>query len=532
MTSNRLVAGWPLLLRVGLRRERIILPVTVVLFALMSISTAVSISAMYSDPKQLEQLRASAGSSAAFVFLLGPVPASDSLAAFSHWRAGLFMVAALGVCAVLAVVRQTRKEEEAGRTELLLAGAVGPFAPLLSATLVVVLLVTATSAVMAAVIAGIGGSSMGVVAVFLQYWATGIAAAGTALVAAEAAASAHSANLIGAAVVAAGYLLRGVADATPALGWLRWLSPMGWAEAIDPFGANRLWLAVGGVAVFLVGAGLAAAIRQRRDLGAGLLRRRPGPARGPARWSLLGIIGRVTRAPMQSWIGGTASYALVVGALAPQVESMAAGNAVIEDLIKALGQGSMSEMFVTTMMIFLAVAAAGGGVGVLTAMRAQERSGRAELLLSTPVSRTRYYLTYVVLALLSSIGVLLASAIAVTVGAGVAGGELSSTATLAFSGAAVAVPAVALTVAVAFLAHAVRSSWALVGWPLLLVAFACGPMAELFGLPHWLRQLSPFTHTPSVPVQSSAWLPLTVMTLAAIAVFALGVLAFRRRDIG
>lgn len=529
---NAPVAGWPLLLRTGLRAERIITPVTVVVFALMNVSTAASIKTMYAHPEQIAQLRSGLSASAMFVFLLGPIPGDDAVAALTTWRAGLFMIATLGVCAVMAVVRQTRREEEAGRTEMVLAGAVGPLAPLLSAMIAVTVLVTATSAAMAGVIAAYGGGALPVATVFAQYWGVGLAAAGTALIAAEVAASAHAATLAGSAVVVGGYLLRGVADTVPAVSWLRWLTPVGWAERMDPFGADRLWLVLPCLAVFAAGCAVAAGVRRRRDLGAGLFVRRPGPSRGPRHWSLPGIVERLTRVVAVSWAGGTGLYALVVGVLSTQVASLATGNEVVQRVIASAGGGTLTDMFLSTMGVFLAVAAAGGGVGMVIAMRSAERSGRAELLLSAPVSRLRYYVVYAGAALTAALAVLVASATGITVGAGLAGGGWAHTARIAFTGAAVAVPAVALTVAVVLAAYAAHEALALAGWPILLIAFALGPLAEMFGLPHWLREVSPFTHTPAVPVPSGAWLPLTVMSVLAVAVGAIGAAAYSRRDLG
>ena len=60
---------------------------------------------------------------------------------------------------------------------------------------------------------------------------------------------------------------------------LGWLSFLGWAEKVSPFGANRLWLLLparrGSPALLL---GLADLLLHRRDLGSGLWAARPGPA--------------------------------------------------------------------------------------------------------------------------------------------------------------------------------------------------------------------------------------------------------------
>ena len=52
------------------------------------------------------------------------------------WRAGTMLATLAGVMAVLGVVRTTRGDEEAGRTELVRSGSVGRHAPTAAAVLV------------------------------------------------------------------------------------------------------------------------------------------------------------------------------------------------------------------------------------------------------------------------------------------------------------------------------------------------------------------------------------------------------------
>lgn len=525
------ITGWTLLLRIGLRRERLLTPLTVVLFGLLQFSTAASIAAAFGDSTQVAQLRAGAGSSTAFIFLLGPMPTDDGQAALSFWRAGLFLIAALGVCAAMATVRHTRKEEESERTELVLAGAVGAWAPLVAATVTVLILVTASAAAVAVVIAAYGGGTAAV-AVFAQCSAMGAAAIGIALLAAEVAASGHSANLTASSVVVGGYLLRGVADAVPTANWLRWCTPMGWIEAVDPFGATRWWPIAAALGLFAAGAAAAGAVRLRRDLGAGLVPPRAGRAQARLGWSLPAVVGRLTTTTVASWAGGLAVYALVVGTLAKQVESLAADNDLVRSVIVAGGGGTLTDMYLGTMMGILAVAAAGAGVAVVVAMRAHEKAGRTALLLSTPVSRRRHFLTWAGAALSAMMAALAAAAVAVVVGAGLSGAGWSDVAATVFSAAAVALPAAVLTVTIALAAYGWRAGAASLGWLVLLAFFALGPFAELLGIPDWLRELSPFTHVPSTPVPAGAWLPLTVTAVLAALVTAAGTAVFARRDLG
>ena len=189
------------LLRLMLRRERWTMLITFVVFVALNVSTAASIASGYSTTQERLGAQAGLGGNAAFRFLLGPLDHIDSTASMTVWRAGLFMIAALGVCVVLLVVRQTRKEEELGRTELLRASVTGPLAPVVAAAVTALLFSVVVALGMSLMLFPLGAGPMDVVAVFAQYATTGLAAAGATLVTAQVAKTSHIANLAAASVV-------------------------------------------------------------------------------------------------------------------------------------------------------------------------------------------------------------------------------------------------------------------------------------------------------------------------------------------
>lgn len=528
------VTRWPLLVRLNLRHERLIVPVTVVLFAAINLSTGAAIQAMAGDPTQQLHLRVAAGGNAAFRFLLGPVPESNSLAALASWRAGLFMIAALAVCAAMAVVRLTRKEEEAGRTELILAGAVGPVAPAVAAVGVAIGFVIAVAAVMALTLMRVDGAdASSLLAVFAQYASTGLAAVGLAVVAAEAFPSSHAANLAASGVVLLGYVLRGVADTVSGAGWLRWTSPIGWAQAIEPFDRNNLLPALAAVGVFAAGLSIAPAIRRRRDLGAGLLVARSGPATAPRLRSPLALAWRLNRTTIASWAYGVAAYGVIIGIVADQVDQLAGTNKTMTDFLKSTGtHGTLSQIFLSTMTAFLSVAGVGAGVALLTRWRAEETSGRMETVLAGPVSRTRYFAAQVGLIAVALVSVPIAAATAILVGAGLSGAGWASTAETAFGVAAASLPAAAATTGLALLLFAARGALAPIGWPLLILSWLLGPFGGMLGLSQWVRDISPFTHVPMIPSATVHVLPLLIPAVVAVVFSVAAWRLWDRRDLG
>jgi len=68
-------------------------------------------------------------------------------------------------------------------------------------------------------------------------------------------------------------------------------------------------------------------------------------------------------------------------------------------------------------------------------------------------------------------------------------------------------------------------------WGLLTVFIALGEFGVLWNAPQWLMDLSPFQHTPLLPVGSDGVVALVALTATAGALAILGYLGWRRRDL-
>jgi ABC-2 type transport system permease protein len=56
-------------------------------------------------------------------------------------------------------------------------------------------------------------------------------------------------------------------------------------------------------------------------------------------------------------------------------------------------------------------------------------------------------------------------------------------------------------------------------------------LGPLLGLPDWVLELSPFEHVPQLPADDFRAGPLLALCAVAAALTAVGMLAFRRRDL-
>lgn len=527
------LTGVGIVVRLGLRRERITVPVVVAVFVLITVATAQAIAGMYATPQQRLSLQSGPGANPAFRFLLGDLDHIEPAAALVSWRAGLFLIAALGVCAALMTVRQTRKEEELGRTELVRAGAVGSLASVAAAACVAVIFTVVVAAFVSVILIPMGAGAADVVAVFAQYAGTGMAAVAVALVAAQVATTSHLANLAACSVVLLGYLVRGVADSTQGWDWLRWTNPVGWAEQVDPFGANNLLPALMSVAVFVVGAGAAAWVAARRDLGVGLIAPRAGPGTTARLSTIEAFAVRASGPLLMAWVAGVGAYALVIGFMQPSVEQLTQGNQQFDRLMQAaLGDAGLSTVFGMTMIGFLAVAAGAWGANLTERLRSEEVAGRSEMVLATPTSRGRYFLAHAGVATIGSVLLMAVAAIGMVLGCGIAGGGWANPAANAAQSAAAQVPAVLVMVALVLALYAIRPALVHLGWIVVAGALLLGPLAGMFDLPRWVSDLSPYSHTPLVPVDPMHWTPVIVMLCVAAALLTTGWASFRRRRIG
>ncbi|MFF2620718.1 ABC transporter permease [Oerskovia jenensis] len=527
------LAGTGALVRLALRRDRIVLPVYVVVVLLMVAVTYSSVATVYGTQAERDELAASMGTNSAFLALLGPLEHTQSVASTASWRVGLFMILVLGVLAVLTVVRHTRKEEETGRLELVRAARVGSLAPLATGVLVAAGMAVVTGALMAAMYVARGADGASSVAFGLQFAALGLAAIGIGAVCAQVATSSRTASTIGVLLLVAGYALRGVADVEPSAGWLHWVSPVGWAQEIDPFGANDWGPALLCLALFVVGVAVAARLSLGRDLGAGLVQPRPGPAGSTSLTSPLALATRLQVPGVVSWTLGVGAYCLLVGFLLDSVDDIAGSSPQMQQVVEQLGgAGALAQVFQVAIMGFVGIAAAAFAVTLVTRVHAEETSGRTELVLATGTSRTRYLTASVVLLVVGVVAVPLWAGLMMGLGHALVSGAWGSAFADAVGAGLVQVPAALVVAGLVLVLYGWWPRLVALGWGIVTVFLVVGQLGELFGLPQWVRDLSPFTHVPQVPLDPFSAGPLLALAGVAAALVAVAYLGFRRRDLG
>jgi ABC-2 type transport system permease protein len=509
------MSGVSRLIRLALKRDRVFLPAWLVFLAGAVVATGSSYSTLYATEASRRQIVSGLGSTPATLALYGRIYA-DSVGAITAWRVLGLALALVGLMSMLIVIRHTRADEESGRAELVGAGVVGRRAPLAAALAVALAANLALAVLVALGLIAIGFGAGGSLAIGVAMAAGGCVFAAVGAVAAQVAVFARSANAIAGGVLGGAYLLRAIGDAGPH--WLSWLSPLGWCQQLRPFAGERWWVLAPVAALIAPLLGIAFALLDRRDLGAGIVAPRPGPpTAAPSLRSPLALAWRLQRGLLAGWAAGFAIVGVALGSLANDIGNVIGDSRSVRDaLVKLGGHKGLADAYLATAMSIFGVVASVYAVQAMLRLRAEETGGHAETLLSAAVSRTRWTLSHAAIAAAGTVALLAAAGL----GAGIANAlQTSDAAELGRLLAAALVQAPAAWVlggvALALFGLAPRASAA--GWAAIALCLLLGQLGPILNLGQALLDVSPFTHVPKLPGAAFA---------------AAGLIAFRRRDVG
>jgi ABC-2 type transport system permease protein len=448
------------------------------------------------------------------------------------WRVGGLMTLFAAAWGLLAAVRALRAEEDAGRTELVLAGILARRGVYLAALAAIfagaVVLWLATFVGLAAARLPVGGSAylalaiLAVVPVFAGVGALASQLAPTRRVAVE----------LSSAALLLSFLARVVADTSRHLEWLRWTTPLGWAEELRPFTGPRpaVLLLPGATGVVLLLA--AGAIARRRDIGTGLL-----PAREHALPNLrllsspLAQTLRSERGSLLAWLVGSGFFAFVIGVISTSISSAGLSGSVQRQLRQVTGVSIITPAgYIGFTFLFFVLVLSLFACAQLAAARNAELDQQLETLFALPFSRRRWLAGRLLLAVTGAAAIGLFAGVLAWAGAATQNAGVSLSAML--EAGANCLPVALLFLGLGALAYATlpRVSSA-IAYGLVTVAFVWQLFGGVLGAPKWVLDLSPFQHVGLVPAQAFRAGDAAVMLAIAVVAALAAVWSFRRRDL-
>lgn len=532
---NALTGTWTLA-RMNLRRDRIILPLVIAFLALVPPVFVAAFTAGYPTQQALDEYAYTSTHTPAFAVTYGALTGS-TLGEMVSWRLG-FAPVILGLLAMLLMLRYTRGEEEAGRSELVMATGIGRYAGLSAAVATtggagIVLGLAMSVGLLASGLPTVGSwlVGLGMTGCWVTFTAVGA-------VLAQLSTRTGAARGLAVAVLTAAFLLRGIGDVSAQLGgplgWISWLTPIGWGHLFRPYAADRWWVAV--VPVLVTAALLILAVRLagRRDLGVGLIHERPGAAEAdPTLRSPLGLAWRLHRGTLLARAIGTTVVGVAMGSIAQSIGQIMNNSTpqAQEALARIGGAGVVVDQYLVGTMNLLAVVAAAFAIHGVLRLRVEERDGRAELLLASPVDRLAWAGGHLFLALLGSSAIVLTAGLGIGLAYGLTSGSLSADLGRVLAAAAVQLPVTWLLAGLTFAIVGWLPRLAVAGYLVTFVSLLFGWIAGELGLSSTIRGLSIFSHIPQLPGSTFSATPLISMTLGAVILAGVGLLGLRRRDL-
>ncbi|MGW3997235.1 ABC transporter permease [Amycolatopsis sp. NPDC004772] len=528
------LAGTGHLTRLALRRDRVVLPIWIVLLSVVPASTVNTFTQFYPTVADRLALQAGANANPSYALLYGPPFDLTTAGGFIAWRMCGFLALLTGLMAVFTVTRHTRAEEDTGLAELLASAVVGRYAALTAALLVAGGASVLTGLIQAVTLIGAGLPAAGSLAFGAAEALAGLVFTAVAAVAVQLAEYSRTANGIGTAVVGAAFLLRGAGDSTVDARWLSWLSPIGWVQQVRAFAGERWWVLLLPAGFALVVGAAGYWLLPRRDVGVGILPPRPGPARAAASLrSPLALAWRLHRGPLLGWLIGTAVVGAVFGSIASGIGDLVGSSPQAQQIFERLGGShALTQAFLAAMAGMFAMVASLYGVQAVLRMRGEETAIRLEPVLATSVGKLRWAGGHLVFAFFGTAALLLSGGVFMGLANGLRTGDVGGSLADTLSGMLVQLPAAWVVVALAVTIFGLLPGFSAAAWAVGALALLLSLFGPIVNLPQVVLDVSPFQHPPKIPGQEFTATPLVWLVAVAVVALVAGLTGWKRRDVG
>lgn len=527
------LSGIGALIRLFLRLDRVRLPVWALVLGIVPVGTASAFQGLYTTEASRLELAATVTSNPSFTALLGPLY-DPSIGGLTAWRIGTLGSFIVGLMAVLTMIRHTRDDEETGRRELMGSTVVGRHAPLAAALTITIASGVIIGVIITVGLAGLGLPLGGSIAFGAGFTAVTMSFAAVGAFAAQLTQAGSTARGMGVGIVGFFFVLRMAGDVAESdgLGWLSWLSPIGWFSRLRPFAGERWWVFALWIGFSVAVTTIAVVVQSRRDVGEGALPPRPGPARAAAGLgSTTGLAWRLQRGSLVGWTAGLGVLGIIYGAAGDSIGEMLADNPQLAEIFEQMGgTQTITDAFFAAAVGIIAIVASAYSIRSVLKLKTEEDSLRSELVLATATPRPRYAWSHLLYGLAGPVVILaVAGALAgATYGAIV--GDVAGETPRVLAAAMSHLPAVWVLTGATIALYGAFPRLASLSWGVLAFCLILGQLGQILQFPQWSLNLSPFTHTPMIPAEDFVATPFAILLAVATGLIIAGMAGFRARD--
>ena len=251
------------------------------------------------------------------------------------------------------------------------------------------------------------------------------------------------------------------------------------------------------------------------------------------RWRVRGyadLLARLVRRPLAAWAVAAACVSALFGTMAGSITDLLEPGSPTAQMVDKMADGSPVSQFMGLLTVFTVLLVVVAAVGRAGALAGDERRGLVEAEAAAGASRTRLFVVQAGAAVIeAAILLLISGGVLAAATAGQTTRDHAVARALVYTVSQLPGALAAIGLALALVGLAPRR------WPLVWAVVAWSAFARFLGglveLPDWARDMSVIGHYLDVtgPVD---WKPLAVQGAVGLAGAVVGLLAYRRRDLG
>jgi len=309
-------------------------------------------------------------------------------------------------------------------------------------------------------------------------------------------------------------------------------SPLGLIMRAEVFVNNYSWPVLIVLGVALAVCAVAYALDAGRDMDQGYIPVRQGRAEGSTFLGTpAGLAWRLSRNTFIAWAIGMFILGISLGGLLGEAEYFAAETEVILAVLPQSPDFSVTQLFTMLLNIILAIICIAPVISLALKPLEEEKGNRAEYVLGTAVSRTKYIGCYGVISFIASLVMPFITALGLwAVGQAVMAEPIGfGTMVQAMM---VYVPAIWVMLGLTVFIVGVWPKAALLCWAYFGYTFVAGFFGDLLRMPEWAIRLSPIGFVPMLPLEEVQALEMLGLTAVAAVLAVCGLVYYRKRDLG
>jgi ABC-2 type transport system permease protein len=276
-------------------------------------------------------------------------------------------------------------------------------------------------------------------------------------------------------------------------------------------------------------------ISARRDLGAGILPPRLGPAdAAPGLRTSLALAWRLQRGTLLAWAVAFTAFGAGLGGVARSVTEQLNASEALRGLIERMGGGGRPvDGFFAFVIYLMSQVITVYAIQATLRLRAEETSGRADTILTGPVGRLRWAGGHLAIVVAGSGIVLAGLGLGMGLIYGLSTGDPGGEIPRLLGASLTRLPSVLVLAAISALVYGLMPRLAaIVPYTALGLCLVLEFAVELLDADPSILKVSPFVQTPGLPVTEFTMTPLVLLAVVAAGLTAAGLAGLHRRDLG